>query len=94
MPPHLIHKSKIVLSKNENLQRIHHENNLLIDKMTEIGKRNNKHITERRICLESPSAFSLHQSVLMKNSDKIIVQNGVSNNIESSTKAQKSKAHP
>ena len=77
MPSHLMYKSKTQLTKNESLIKITRENNILIDKMTGIDNRANKHISERRACMGSPSAVSLHQSILLKNRDRITEQNGV-----------------
>ena len=93
MPSHLKYKSKAQLTKNESLIKITRENNILIDKMTGIDNRANKHISERRACMESPSAVTLNQSVLLKNSDKITEQNGVYRQLEICYKIEESDAY-
>jgi hypothetical protein len=77
MPQHLVTKSKAKLTKDEELFKITFENKLLIDKMNHIDGRANKHIIERRVCMESPSAATLHFSVNAKNNSNIIKENGV-----------------
>jgi hypothetical protein len=77
MPHHLIYKSKAKLSKKEQQIKISHENTLLTNKMKQIDSRKNHNITQRRPCLESPSAFSLNSSILAKKSELIMKQNEV-----------------
>jgi Hemingway/CFA97 len=92
MPQHLVTKSKAKLTKDEELFKITYENRLLIDKMSHIEGRANKHIIERRVCMESPSAATLHFSVNVKNNSNIIKENGVHCKIATTTKTPESEA--